>query len=70
MTDPRMPRAEEVAEHEKTHLPFRNWCRHSVQGWGKEAPHHKQSGEPCVPDVHLDFMFLGEEADPGNTLTI
>lgn len=26
--DPRMPSEEERREHELTHLPFRNWCRH------------------------------------------
>ena len=34
--DPREPSAEERIEHEKTHLPFRSWCRHCVRGRGKE----------------------------------
>ena len=34
--DPREPSAEERSEHEKTHLPFRSWCRHCVRGRGKE----------------------------------
>ena len=70
MLDPRTPSPAEVAEHELTHLPFRNWCRHCVKGRGKEAPHRKQTTETSVPELHLDLMFLGEEADPGNTLTI
>ena len=30
--DPREPSKEEREEHEKTHSPFRNWCRHCVRG--------------------------------------
>ena len=26
LIDPRLPTEEEVAHHELTHLPFRNWC--------------------------------------------
>ena len=26
MVDPRLPTEEEVANHELTHLPYRNWC--------------------------------------------
>ena len=71
MTDPRKPRAEEVAVHEKTHLAFRNWCRHCVKGSGKEAPHLKQpAGHPIIPEAHLDLMSLGEEGEPGNTASV
>ena len=70
MTDPKKPRPEEILEHEKTHLPFRNWCRHCVRGRGKEAPHVKQTTDPVVPEVHMDFCFLGEEGEPGKTLTV
>ena len=30
MVDPCRPGIDEVNEHEKTHLPYRNWCRHCV----------------------------------------
>ncbi len=33
--DPVMSKEEEVREHERTHLPFRSWCRHRVRGRGK-----------------------------------
>ena len=26
--DPKKPKPEEVEEHNKIHLPYRNWCRH------------------------------------------
>ena len=34
--DPRRPSDAEVKEHEFTHVPFRNWCRHCVRGQGVE----------------------------------
>ena len=72
MLDPKLPSRAEVEEHELTHLPYRNWCRHCVKGRGKEAPHKKQNAEKeaGMPEVHWDFMFLGEENDAGNALTI
>ena len=58
MTDPRKPSREEVLEHERTHLPFRTWCRHCLRGRGKEAPHAKQTSSSTVPKIHMNFMFL------------
>ena len=38
-----LPSESEVEQHELTHLPFRNWCRHCVRAKGKESPHHEAS---------------------------
>ena len=38
-----LPSVAEVEQHELTHLPFRNWCRHCVGAKGKESPHHVSS---------------------------
>ena len=59
--NPREPTKEEREEHEKTHIPFRNWCRHCVRGRGKEDECRRTDREPEKPEVHLDFMFMGEE---------
>ena len=59
--DPRIPTEEERREHEMTHLPFRSWCRHCVRGRGKEEPCRKVEGERGLPEIHVDFMFMGEE---------
>ena len=38
-----MPTPQEVKDHERTHLPFRSWCKHCVFGRAKnESP--SQSG--------------------------
>ena len=39
MADPKKPSKEEVEEHWKTHLPYRNWCEVCVRGRGKEDAH-------------------------------
>ena len=39
LQDPKKPSAEEVEEHEKTHLPYRSWCKACVKGRGKAMPH-------------------------------
>jgi hypothetical protein len=39
--DPRRPTQTEVEDHNRTHLPYRNWCPHCVQGKGKDLDHRK-----------------------------
>jgi hypothetical protein len=56
---PREPTSDEKEDHEKTHIPFRNWCRHCVRGRGKEEACRRDGRIPEVPEVHLDFMFMG-----------
>ena len=36
--DPGAPSAEEVARHSATHLPYRSWCKHCVNGRGGSPP--------------------------------
>ena len=59
--NPREPTKEEKEDHEKLHIPFRSWCRHCVRGRGKEEACRKDGRIPEVPEVHMDFMFMGEE---------
>ena len=42
MVDPRLPTEEEVANHELTHLPYRNWCPACVKAKGKDLDHKGQ----------------------------
>ena len=68
--DPKLPSEEERKEHEKTHLPYRSWCRHCVRGRGKEEPCRRQEGGGGeIPEFHVDFMFMGEEGG-GKTIAI
>ena len=61
MMNPQKPSRGEVEDHNKHHLPYRSWCRHCVRGRGVEEAHRRQAEEPKIPEIHLDFMFIGEE---------
>ena len=39
MVDPRLPSEEEVANHELTHLPYRNWCPACVKAEREDVDH-------------------------------
>ena len=68
MMDPKLPTAEEVRQHNLTHLPYRSWCPHCVRGRGRERDHKKKEAESeGVPEYHLDYCFPGDE--DGNKLT-
>ena len=58
--DPRMPTKEEQEEHEKTHLPFRSWCRHCIAGTAKANRHSPNGGMSAseVRVVSLDYAFV------------
>ena len=45
MIDPRRPTEQEVEDHNRTHLPYRNWCPHCVQARGKDLDHRKSIEE-------------------------
>ena len=68
--DPGQPTPAEKEEHEKTHIPFRSWCRHCVRGGGKELPHNRVHEHSTIPEVHLDFVFMGDEGAPGELVVI
>ena len=70
MADPKKPSNEAIVEHDMTHLPYRNWCKHCVRGRGKEMAHKKTEEMPEMTEVHIDFAFMGEEDKPGETIPI
>ena len=60
---PVLPSGSEVEQHELTHLPFRNLCRHFVRARSKESPHH-ESSPGGVSKFATDYMFMGEDGKP------
>ena len=42
---PQAPTAEEKAQHELTHLPYRPWCSVCVQAKARDDPHRKQTNQ-------------------------
>ena len=52
------PAKAEVEEHEKTHLPFRSWCKACVKGRGVASPHARRDGvNTGVPHIDIDYCF-------------
>ena len=48
----------EIELHEKTHLPFRTWCKSCVKGRGQASPHRRvERDDPTAPEVHIDYCF-------------
>ena len=55
--DVKTPKRSEIDEHEKTHLPFRSWCKICVKGRGVASPHARIQDDPTSPQVVLDYFF-------------
>ena len=54
-----LPCAAEIALHNLTHLPFRDWCPYCVQGKAVSYPHRKRKEEENeVPGVSSDYMGI------------
>ena len=52
--------------HNKTHLPYRSWCRECVAG-RSDNPAHRLVEDPDgerrrLPEAHLDYAFLRRES--------
>ena len=52
------PTKSEVEDHEKTHLPFRTWCKACVKGRGVSSPHMKvERDDPKASVISIDYCF-------------
>ena len=65
---PRTVSKEEREEHEKTHIPFRSWCRACVRGRKRKMAHQRKSEAEKeeerangVPRVSMDYHFMSKE---------
>ena len=53
------PNGKEIEEHNRTHLPFRSWCKHCVFGKGQSHPHYqKEKEEIGIPCISWDYMYM------------
>ena len=66
LATPSLPSAKEVAEHNLTHIPYRNWCPICIAAAGREDAHRRgamdEEGEMICPTVGFDYAFWGEGA--------
>ena len=65
---PAKPTQQERAEHELTHLPFRNWCPTCVANKGRADNHPKQTSK--MPVVQFDFCYFKTAGEPTTTAMI
>ena len=59
------PSKKERDEHNATHMPFRDWCRHCVRGRAKNKAHKNHVGDDDglmkVPRISMDYFFMNKE---------
>ena len=69
---PVKPSAAEIADHDLTHCPYRNWCSVCVEAMGREDPHPRQGPKEKseVPEVGMDYDKYGEEEKVGTQITV
>ena len=56
-SNPRLPSAAEVEEHNRAHIPYRSWCNWCAEGRGRGDQHRSGPGS-SVPLVGLDCFFM------------
>eukprot|EP00971_Amphidinium_carterae_P127518 2526631-Amphidinium_carterae.1 len=58
---PTVPTHAEIDKHNLTHLPYRDWCKHCVQG---ERKQYHQKGGLCKQRItQIDYAFLKSDND-------
>ena len=70
LLDPQLPTKAEMEEHDLTRLPFRNWRPHCVRGAGRAAAHRVHLQDDALPEVHMDYCFLGTEGSQTKTVLV
>ena len=62
LRQPQQPTPQQIAEHNLTHLPYRNWCPICVQGKGRQDNYKKQQSRQ--PVIQVDFAYIKSQQDP------
>ena len=62
LRQPQQPTPQQIAEHNLTHLPYRNWCPICVQGKGGQDYYKKQQSRQ--PAIQVDFAYIKSQQDP------
>ena len=62
LRQPQQPTPRQIAEHNLTHLPHRNWCPICVQGKGRQDNYKKQQSRQ--PVIQVDFAYIKSQQDP------
>ena len=70
LATPHTPTRSEWLDHCATHVPYRAWCPHCVEGRGRELGHFAcQPAEGRnVPTVSFDYAFIGDKGNIENQI--
>eukprot|EP00971_Amphidinium_carterae_P249371 4949954-Amphidinium_carterae.2 len=52
-----LPTQQEIEEHNITHLPYRDWCKHFVQGKSR-SQHHQRGGLTKQSITQIDYAYI------------
>ena len=66
---PRQPSQREQEEHERTHLPFRDWCTHCIKAKSRNDPHKRETDEmkeeelrdDAISTVSFDYSYFNDK---------
>ena len=63
LQDPLQPTQRQIDDHDRTHLPFRNWCPWCVKAKAREAAHPRQGVEEAgLPVIGMDYIYYGNDS--------
>ena len=70
LTSPMRVTKEEREKHERTHTPFRSWCRCCVLGRAMNTAHRadkstEEEKEMKVPRISIDYFYMSKEDEEG-----
>ena len=60
------PTHSEYLDHCVTHYPYRAWCKHCVEGRGREFGHEATRGDKdfrATPVISFDYAFLSDRGE-------
>ena len=60
------PTRSEYLDHCITHYPFRVWCKHCLEGRGREFAHEHHRGDKdarSIPVISFDYCFISDVGD-------
>ena len=60
MPTPILPSQDEIDAHEIDHIPYRPWCRHCVEGFGREDHHSAHEEKRWLPVIAMDYLFVSK----------
>ena len=61
---PDTPTRSEVLDHCVTHTPYRSWCKHCIEGRGREFGHNSRAhGAREAPTISFDYAYVGDKGE-------